>query len=224
MIWQNTDFFKFSLDSILLAEFVNKRRFKAPIVDLCAGNMAIPLIISKYSNEQMVGFEIQKDVYDLGVKSIKENKLLNQLNVINDDVKNLGNYYMSESINVMICNPPFFKVGDDRVINDVVQKKIARHEVTIDLEHIFYLAKKYLVAKGFLYLVHRAERLDEIITLGYNNQVYVKEIQLISTKKGEKPRIVLVKCVKNANPGVKINCELCVENVKTYQNIFKEEV
>lgn len=223
-IYQDSDFFKFSLDSILLAEFVKLTSDKLKILDMCAGNMAIPLILSKYSSSKIVGFEIQKKVFELGKKSIELNQLTDQLSIINDDVKNLENYFSKEYFDILVCNPPYFKCTDDKVLNEKEELRIARHEIALNLDNIFELAKQYLVNKGSLYLVHRAERLDELIYLGYKYHIYVKKIQCITTKKGGKPYIVLVECIKNSKPGIKFNCEICVEGVKSYQNIFKEEL
>ncbi|MBE6148761.1 MAG: DUF890 domain-containing protein [Firmicutes bacterium] len=223
-IYQDSDFFKFSLDSILLAEFVKVSNNDVKILDMCAGNMAIPLILSKYTTSKIVGFEIQKKVYDLGKKSIELNNLSQQLSIINDDVKNMGNYFSKESFNIMLCNPPYFKYNESKVLNEKVELRLARHEITLTLENIFELAKSYLVNKGSLYLVHRVERFDEIVYFGYKYHIYVKNVQFITTKIPGKPYIVLVECIKNSKPGIKVNCEKCVEGVKSYQNFFREEI
>ena len=221
-IYQDSNHFKFSIDSILLAEFANRNYKNKKILDLCAGNMAVPLILSKYTESKIVGFEIQKEIYQLGKNSIELNKLEEQLDIINDDVKNINQYFPSECFDIMVCNPPYFKVNDDRLMNKDKELSIARHEKLITLEDIYIIAKSHLINKGSLFLVHRVERLDEIIDLGYKYQLNVKEIQFVSTKKGEKPRILLVRAVKNSKSGIKVNSEICIESVKSYQNIFKE--
>ena len=131
--------------------------------------------------------------------------------------------YSKEYFDVMVCNPPYFKYNSDKVINEKLELTIARHEIKISLSDIFSLAKSYLKNKGSLYIVHRAERFDEIAFLAYNSKLYIKKVQFVSTKKGDKPQMVLVQCIKNSKPGIKINCEICVDGVKSYQNIFKEE-
>ena len=221
-IYQDSDYFKFSVDSILLAEFVDVQK-SGNILDMCAGNMAVPLILSKYTTSSIIGFEIQKPVYDLGVKSISLNNLANELKIINDDVKNIGKYYSAEYFDTIICNPPFFKTAKKSYINETKEKAIARHEMNLTLEDIFKISKTYLKNKGSLYIVHRAERLDELIVLANKYQINIKKIQLVSTKKNSDPRIVLIKAVKNSKSGVKIKKTLCIDGLKTYQNIFKEE-
>jgi tRNA1(Val) A37 N6-methylase TrmN6 len=159
----------------------------------------------------------------LGKESILLNNLVNQLNLLNDDVKNVGVYYKKGTVDVLICNPPFFKVNDLKVINVKPELSYARHEISINLEEVFKIAHMYLKNKGSLYMVHRSDRLDEIINFGYKYQVNVKQIQFISTKNGESPKMVLVKCIKNSKQGVKVAPELCIEGVKSYKKIFREE-
>lgn len=220
-IFQDDESFKFSLDSLLLAEYARKYN-KGKVVDMCAGNMSIGLVLSTYSNNQITGFEIQKDIYDLGVKSIEYNHLDNVLEIINDDIKNIGNYFESDSIDALICNPPFFEVNDLKVINPKEAKAIARHEIYLKLEDIFAIASKYLKNGGSLLMVHRATRLDEIIHNAVKYNVKVKEIKLISTKKNNDPSIVLIRCVKNSQYNLKISGNICVEGLSTFQGIFKE--
>ena len=220
-IYQDTNGFKFTLDSILLAEFAKKdAKNKKLIIDACAGNMASSLILSKYTKSKFVGFEIQDKIAELAQMSIKENSLEELLSIINDDIKNIDNYYKRESLEMIICNPPYFKVTNLDRVNNKEKLSIARHELKLELEDVFKISSKSLKNKGLLFLVQRATRLDEIINLGYKYHLYVKELQFITTKKNDKPYIVLAKCVKNSKMGVSINKEICIEKVKTYQNIF----
>ena len=220
-IFQDNKGFKFSLASILLAEYATSRSSQT-VLDLCTGNAAVPLIMSTYNNGNYVCFEIQESVYELGLKSINYNKLDNRIKIINDDIRNIKSYYQKESFDVITCNPPFFRVNDLKSVNKNDLKAIARHEVSFSLEDAFIIGKDYLTNKGILYLVHRSERIDEIITLAHKYNINVKNIQLISTKKDVKPSILLVKCVKNSKMGVVVDKEICIEGLETYQNIFRE--
>ena len=82
------------------------------------------------------------------------------------------------------------------------------------------LASKYLKQNGYLYMVHRSERLDDIIYYARINNIPVKEIQLITTKIGENPIIILVKCCKNGKSRKKKKKEINISNLKSYKNIF----
>ena len=218
-IWQLEDGFKFSLDSLLLAEYVKLSNNKK-ILDMCTGNAPIPLVISLKTNSEIVGFEIQEDIANLAKMSVQENKLESQIRIINDDINNIGNYYQEEYFDIFTCNPPYFKKNSS-LINMSDYKSIARHEVKIDLENIFKLSYKYLKSNGTLYMVHRPERLDEIIILANKYKINVKEIALIVTNKTMIPSLVLVKCVKLSNLGIKFRKIIDVSKCSTYQHIFE---
>lgn len=221
-IYQLEEGFKFSLDSLLLAEYVKIPSSTNKILDLCTGNAPIPLVLSKYTDCLIYGFEIQKEIFDLAVMSVKENRLDKQITIYHDDICNIDKYFDKATFDIITCNPPYFKYHDDKSLNDNEIKTIARHEVKIDLDKIFRIAKDYLNDNGIFYLVHRSNRLDEIMMMAEKYKLRIKEMQLIKTK--DVPNIVLVKCYKQANYGVKINDVIDVRNLKTYKNLFKKEV
>ena len=221
-IYQDSDFFKFSVDSILLSEFANKYPLNGKILVICTGNAVVPLILSKYTSNIIYCFEIQKSIAKLAQLSIEENKLTNQIKLINDDIKNIGNYYPKNYFNIITCNPPYFEYNG-QMVNKTKEKLIARHEVTLNLEQIFEIASNYLENNGIMYIINRSERLDEIINLGFKYKICVKEIQLIKTKEKTNPSLVIAKCIKNSKKHIRINDVICIQNYNSYKNIFKEE-
>lgn len=220
-IMQIQNGFKFSLDSLLLAEYVKCQKSDKNILDMCTGNAPIPLVLSLKTNANIVGFEIQKEIALLANESVIINKLDKQIKIINDDIKNINNYYAKNSFDVITCNPPYFNTKEDGFVNKNEILLIARHEIKITLKDIFLIAKDYLKDNGVFYLVHRSNRLDEIIALAKKNNLNVKEMQLISTKKNSDPNTVLCKCVKNSKDGVKIKNIICVDKLSTYQHLFE---
>ncbi len=220
-IMQIKDGFKFSLDSLLLAEFISLRQSDKLILDMCTGNAPVPLVLSLKTDAKIIGFELQKDIAELALESISINGLDKQIKVINDDVKNIDEFFKPNSFDVITCNPPYFKVNDDKSKNKNDYLTLARHEIAIDLETIFKLVNRFLKDNGNFYMVHRSERLDEIIIFANKYRLNVKEIQFISTKTNNNPNTILVKCVKNSKLGVKIKKEICVDNISTYQHIFE---
>lgn len=223
-IMQMRDGFKFSLDSLLLAEFVKVKKDDKKILDMCTGNAPVPLVLSLKTNTEIVGFEIQKEISELALESVKINGLEKNIRIINDDIKNINNYFESNTFDIITCNPPYFKTKEDGYRNKNDFLTLARHEIAIDLETIFKIAFKYLKDNKTFYLVHRVERLDDIIVLARENKMNVKELQFISTKKEKAANTILVKCVKNGKPGIKLRKEICVDNLDTYQHLFESEV
>ena len=180
-IYQDTDMFCFSLDSILLANFVTINKNINSIMDIGCGNGPIPLVLSTKTNARITGVEIQKDVYNLAIDSVKYNKLENQIKILNADINNLYKDYESDSFDVITCNPPYFKVNDKTKQNISEYKKIARHEITLKLDDICKISKKLLKNNGVLAIVHRPDRMIEILNGEANrflNKVKVIQISL----------------------------------------------
>jgi len=223
-IFQIKGNFKFSLDSILLAEYVRINKNTKNILDLCSGNCPVPMILSTKTKAKIDAFEIQKHIYKLAVKSINYNNLENQIKIYNSDIKEIDNYINLKKYDIITCNPPYFKIDNIGFLNEDEKLAIARHEIKTNLEEIFMIASSHLDDKGEFYMVHRVNRLDEIIILANKYKLNVKNIELIQTKEDSKPYIVLVRCIKNSKFGVKINNTKNIENCTTYQGIFKEDL
>lgn len=219
-IYQYSDGFKFSLDSILLAEYVDNLKDTSRILDLCSGNSAIPLILTTRANCKIDAVEIQEEIYDLAIKSIKYNNLEHNITVFN---QNINEFNIDKIYDIVTCNPPFFKTNEESLRNNNEILRIARHEEKMVLEDIFRISYKYLKDGGYLYLVHRSSRLDELINLGFKYKIPIKRVQLIKTGENKKPTMVLIKAKKNAKSGLIINDILNIANFTTYKNIFKEK-
>ena len=204
VIMQNTDWFSFSLDSVLLPNFVTINKNIENIIDFCTGNAPIPLILSTKTNAKIYGVELQKEIYELAVKTIKLNNLENKIEIINDDIKNLSNYFETEFFDIITCNPPYFKYSKNSNINKNKIKTIARHEVYINLNIIFSIAKKILKNGGVIAMVHRPDRLIEIIETMKKNNIEPKKIQFIYPKENSECNAILIEGKKNGKPGLRI--------------------
>jgi len=215
-IIQRPDMFNFSLDSTLLADFANPLTKTKKILDLGTGNAPIPLFLSMKTEAKIIGIEIQKDVFDIAKRSIKLNNLENQITILNDDIKNIHKKFENSEFDLITCNPPFFKYKDTSNVNKNDYKTIARHEVFITLEEIIIEAKRLLTTKGSLVMVHRTERLEEIIILLAKHRFAIKRLRLVYPKVGEISNMVLIDASNNGQPGLKILEPLYVHENGTY--------
>lgn len=203
-IVQNTDWFSFSLDSVLLANFVKINKKTVNIMDFCTGNAPIPLILSQKTNANITGIELQKEIYDLAKKSIEMNDLSTKIKLYNMDIKELTKMYETDTFDLITCNPPFFKVNALSKINDNNIKSIARHEIKINLNDIFSLARKLLKNNGSICMVHRTDRLIDIIDSMRSNNIEPKRIQFVFPKINCDSNIVLIEGTKNGKSGLKV--------------------
>lgn len=223
-IYQDDELFKFSLDSILLAEFINLKLTSKKMLDLCTGNAPIPLIVSLKSDIKIDCIELQKKVYDLACESINCNMKNNQIKIINDDCKNYEKYYLNDSYDIVSCNPPYFEYIDNlSLINKNIIKSVARHEIKIKLCDIINIASKLLKNNGSFYLSHRTERFEEIILLLNKNHFSIKRVQFIYKDEKDSSKLVLIEAIKNGKTKLKVENPVFTSKLKSYQNIFKEK-
>jgi len=189
-IYQDEKAFKFSIDSVLLAEFVDINYRCKNIIDLCTGNAPIPMILSTKFNKDIYGVELQKEIYDLAKRSIEYNKIKN-INLINEDVKNIEHNF-NFKFDIITCNPPYFKINSNSKVNDYNIKAIARHEIFVNLEDIMRISSKIINDSGSLYLVHRCERFVEILYLFKKYNFGLRKLQFVYDNKNANSCFLLV--------------------------------
>ena len=124
----------------------------------------------------------------------------------------MTNKFETDTFDLITCNPPYFKYSDTSLINDNIIKSIARHEIEINIEDIIKISKKLLKNGGSLSIVHRTERLIEIIELMRKNNIEPKRIRFIYPKENTESNLILIDGKKNGNPGLKILPPLVVHN------------
>ncbi|MBQ8042808.1 MAG: tRNA1(Val) (adenine(37)-N6)-methyltransferase [Clostridia bacterium] len=198
-IIQDTELFLFGMDSVLLANKVKGINKDTVIVDLGTGSAVMPVIIAEKNNvKKIIGVELQQKMYDLAAKNVEYNKLQDKVSVLKENLKNIESIrkYIIEcvgkdKVDIVISNPPYKKDGTGSK-NEVDEKYIARHEVECELEDIFKTATKLLKFKGKLYLVHKPERMADLISLARKYNLEPKEIQFLQPTITKKPSIVLI--------------------------------
>jgi len=200
-IYQRDDMLAFSLDSSILADFVHIGKRVTKIIDFGTGNGPIPLMLSLKTEVPIIGVEIQPDVAELARRSVALNHLEHQIEILDADIKTLHERFESGSIGLITCNPPFFKYIESSSINQTDYLTIARHEVAIDLESIIVSAKRLLSTNGSLHIIHRVERLQELLVLFSKHRFYVKRMRFVYPKPGIDALSVLIEARNNANPG-----------------------
>lgn len=210
-IYQDNESFVFSLDSVLLPNFIGIPKNTKRILDIGTGNAPIPLILSTRTSAKIVGVEIQEESAELARKSVEINGLEDQIEIINKDIKETD--FEAESFDIVVSNPPYFKVNNNSYLNEKESKLLARHEISLDLETLVKISARYLRHNGVFGLVHRPERLSDIIQVCRAYKLEVKKVQFVYPKAGENANIVLIEAVKNGKPGLKV-----LEPIITYEN------
>ncbi len=201
---QNKKYFCFGTDSVLLANFVRSNSSNSTIIDFCSGSGIISIIVSKKKKcGKILAVELQKEMFDLLQRNIEYNNLQEKIIPFLSDIKNyekirkeILNISKNGTVDIIICNPPYKTVGTG-IANEEDVKYIARHEITCTLEDVFICASNLLNTKGRLYLVHKPERLVDLIEIARRYRLEAKRIKFVQPNINSKPSIVLLEYVKD---------------------------
>lgn len=201
-ICQDKNYFKYSIDSVLLAEFVDVNYRCKNIIDLCTGNAPIPLILSLKTNKQIYGVELQEEIYKLGIKSIELNNI-NNVKLLNLDVKDIAEE-VDVKFDIITCNPPYFKYDTNSIVNTNDLKAIARHEIKITLEDIINISSKIINFSGSLYFVHRCDRLVELFDLLKKYNFGLRRLQFVYDNYKSQSCFILVEAKYKCKDDLKV--------------------
>ncbi len=211
-IVQNKKGFCFGVDSVLLSDFAKEIKDNSEVLDLGTGTGIISILLcGKTKLKEITGIEIQEEVYEMAKRSIKLNNLEDKFKIINENILNLNNIFEKNSIDAIVTNPPY-KKKNTGVINDSEKKLISRHEITANLEDFIKISKDLLKDKGEFYMVHRAERLVDILSLMRKYKIEPKILRMVCSNKNAEPKLILIKGIKNANQFLKLEPNLYIYN------------
>ena len=209
-IIQNEKEFCFGMDAVLLSDFAKEIKQNSKIIDLGTGTGILPILLSgKTEDTKIVGIEIQEKMSEMATRSVKLNNLENRIQIINEDLRNLGKLFEKESFDAVLTNPPY-KENNTGLKNEYEGKIIARHEIKCNLEDIILASKNLLKDRGTLYMVHRPERIVDICELLRKYKIEPKVIRFIYPKAGKEANLILIKAVKNARKFLKIEKPLII--------------
>ena len=212
-IIQNKKWFCFGMDSILLSDFAKNIKPESTVVDLGAGTGIISILLSgKTKAKKIICVEKQKEMSELISKNIKINNL------------NLENIFKQKKVDAIVTNPPY-KEKKTGIENSNKQKFISKVETTASLEDFIKVSKQILKDKGQFFMVHRPERLIDIISIMRKNKIEPKRIRFVYShmNKKENAKLVLIEGIKNAKPFLKVENNIYVydENGEYTEQINK---
>ena len=222
-IIQNKEGFCFGIDSILISDYAKNLKNGAKVVDIGTGTGIIGILLCKKSKaSHITGIEIQEDVAEMARRSIELNNLEEKFDIKNINIKDVFYEIEPNTIDAIVTNPPYMKLNTGAQ-NIEKKKLISRHEIECNLEDIVKISYKLLKSKGEFYMVHRAERIVDIMFLLRKYRLEPKRIRFVHSKKQKEPNLILIKCVKDAGNGLKIDAPLVVydDNGNYTDEIYK---
>lgn len=202
-IIQSDNYYKFTQDAILLANFCNIKH-SDNVLELCAGSGVISFYAYSLCPYNHLYFnEIQPEMCEIIKENVAFNNFKRRSKIFNCNLKDLKLTDFPKNVDVIICNPPYQKLNPNSKINERPEIAMARHELSVTLDDIIKKTAELLKDKGRLYMVHLASRSTEIVVLCEKYGMQVKQMKFIYNNDKE-AYLVLVEAVKGAKPGVRI--------------------
>jgi tRNA1Val (adenine37-N6)-methyltransferase len=202
-ILQKKEAFRFGMDAVLLSSFVTVRK-NQNVLDLGTGTGIIPILLSaKTEAKKITGLEIQSEIADMAQRSIEGNNLGDKIDIVKGDIKDAVSIFGRGSFDVVVTNPPYTSAGSG-LVNPEDTKAISRHEIFCTLDDILKTSSAVLKPRGEFFMVHRPERLADIIDGMRKVNMEPKILRLVCARAGKEPSLILIKGLKNGKPGLKI--------------------
>ncbi len=213
---QNTQGFCFSLDAVLLANFVQVKK-DAVVCDLGTGTGAIPLILADRTKAANIeGLEIQEPMVDMARRSVLLNNLQDRIQIQQGDLKDAHSIYGSSRFDVVTANPPYMSGSFERK-SITPEIAIAKHEILCTLQDVLLSASRIVKSRGRFAMVHRPQRLTDIVCQMRAVHLEPKRIRFVHPKKGTPANMVLIEAVKDGRMDVAVLDPLFVyEDSSTY--------
>lgn len=203
--------FRFSLDAVLLANFVRLRDNRRDhIADLGTGTGILPLLLADRI-KSAVAIELRENQAEMAARSVRLNDLADRIRIIAGDYcrREVLNAAGREAFDAVIANPPYFgaavgAANRESGVND------ARHETTATIEDVARAASYLLKYGGRFSLIHVTGRLVEVMGALTAANLQPKLLRLVTARPGKAPALFLLEAKKGARPGLEMLPELVV--------------
>lgn len=206
-LYQDHDHICINTDTMVLGEFLEVYRFDT-VLDIGTNNGSLLLYASRYNPKKLIGLDINKDALELAKKNLELNNISN-FELICQDAKS----YIGEKVDVIICNPPYFKKTIDSK-NSTVNMTLAKHEDSLPLNDLIKTIFSNLKDNGKLYFVYQSSRLQEMMDVFSKYHLMIKEMQFVYNVNKENSNVVLIKAVKNGKVGMEVKKPLIIKDMK----------
>ncbi|MDI3534037.1 MAG: tRNA1Val (adenine37-N6)-methyltransferase [Thermosediminibacterales bacterium] len=219
-IIQNPKSYCFSIDAVLLSNFVTVKKGET-VVDLGCGTGVISLLLSaKTPAKKIYGIEILDTVADMAERSVKLNGLEHKIEILSMDMKDAPQKLGRGKYDVVVSNPPFREIGTGKINPDPV-KACAKHELFVNLEGVISAAGMLLKKGGRFFLIHRTRRLPDIFCYMKKHKIEPKKIKFVHSTFDSPPNMVLIESVKGGNPEMKVLPSLYIYKEK---GVYSEQI
>lgn len=195
--------YRFSIDSLLLADFVRIRKFDH-ILDIGTGCGVIAMVLAKkYSNVKIVALEIQKDLARIAEKNIRLNHLDGQIAVDELDLNRIPEVFSAGSFDHVVANPPYRSPVSGRLCKNS-QEALARHEILTDLDQVLSAARYALHPGDRISLIYPADRTAKLLAGMHELSLEPKRLRMIHPDPNLPAKLILVEGCKDAGEELRV--------------------
>ena len=200
---QKRDGFCFGVDAVLLSDFAQVAK-KDVVLDMGTGTGVVALLLAaKKEPRRVVGLEILPEMADMAARSAKMNGMGGRVEIVNGDLKEAVSLFGASSFDAVVTNPPYMGKGNG-LLNAADAKTAARHEILCSLEDVISAAAKLLKPGGRFSMVHRPQRLADIIYLMRVYALEPKLLRFVHPSPGKRPNLLLISGSRNGNPELRV--------------------
>jgi tRNA1Val (adenine37-N6)-methyltransferase len=215
-ILQKKGGYRFSIDAVLLSQFINLRRDEK-VIDLGTGCGILPLILARTSQAcSFVGVEIQNGLAEYARKNVILNHLGHRVSILHQDFKELKASFPPGSFDVVISNPPYRQHRTGRT-NPCIEKAVARHEIRSTIVDLIRITSYLLPAKGRLYLIFPALRTVDLLVALRGEKLEPKRLQFVYPRVGKEAKFILTESVKASGVALKLMEPLVLHEMRPCQ-------
>jgi len=203
--------FRFGVDAVLLSDFAKIRKNDL-VMDFCTGTGVLPILLyGKSHAKEIMGIELQEEFAEMAKRSVALNKIEDKVKILQGDIREEKLLKSLPKFNVVTVNPPY-KKENSGIINEKDALTIARHEVSLNLEEVIRGARTVLKDQGRFYMIHRPERLVDILTLMRQYRIEPKRLRMVYPNTKKAPTMVLVEGLRDGGEFLKVEAPLYVYN------------
>jgi len=200
-IIQDPKRFCFGMDAVLLSGFARVKKGDI-CIDLGTGTGIIPILLeAKTRGKHFTGLEIQEASADMARRSVRGNGLTEKIDIVTGDIKEASDLFGSSCFDIVTVNPPYMD-GGRGLKNENEAVTIARHEILCDLDDVLRESSRLLKNGGRFFMVHRPNRLAEIICKMCANRIEPKRMKFVQPFVDKKPNMVLIEGILGAGSEV----------------------
>lgn len=197
-IFQKKEMFRMNTDTRYLGEFMKIKKGEQ-VLDIGTNNGALLLYANQYHPSHLYGVDILEEAIALCKENLEYNNIENYT-LYNEDIKDVKGL----QVDVIVCNPPYFQVHHQAKLNENHNLQVARHERYLEMEDLFLSMKRLIKDNGRFYLVHRANRIVELLSIAQNNGFGIRTIQFIHDEKRDDATGVLIEGIKGQKNNVRV--------------------